>query len=60
MFRIYLISAFIALGLFSLAQYRGWSMFGSDAEEFQRARAERAYHRSGAGSSGSGGSSGHK
>jgi hypothetical protein len=62
MFRVYVISAFLALGLYGLAQYRGWSMFGSDAEEFQRARAERAFHRtfSGSGSSGGGGSSGHK
>ena len=59
MFRLYVICAFVALGSYGLAQYRGWSMFGSDAEEFQRARAERAYHRT-SGGSGSGGSSGHK
>jgi hypothetical protein len=59
MLRLYVISAFLAFGLYGLAQYRGWSMFGSDAEEFQRARAERAYTRT-YGGSGGGGSSGHK
>jgi hypothetical protein len=62
MFRLYVISAFLAFGLYGLAQYRGWSMFGSDAEEFQRVRAERATQRTfgGSGGSGGGGSSGHK
>ena len=39
MFRAFIVSGFLALGLYGFAQYRGWSVFGSDAEEFQRARA---------------------
>ena len=58
MFRSFVVSGLLALGLYSLAQYRGWSMFPSDAEEFKRVRAEQAYHRT-IGRSG-GGSSGHK
>ncbi|HQZ45107.1 MAG TPA: hypothetical protein PK042_03280 [Usitatibacteraceae bacterium] len=57
MFRAFIVSGFLALGLYGFAQYRGWSVFGSDAEEFQRARAERAYARS---FGGTGSSSGHK
>lgn len=58
MFRAFVVSGFLALGLYSLAQYRGWSMFPSDAEEFKRVRAEQAYNRT-VGRTG-GGSSGHK
>jgi hypothetical protein len=59
MYRLYLVCAFLALGLFGYAQYRGWSIVPSDAQEFQRQRAEqRMQHLYGG--SGSGGSSGHK
>lgn len=58
MFRAFVVSGFLSLGLYGLAQYQGWSMFGSDAEEFKRMRAEQAYNRT-VGRSG-GGSSGHK
>lgn len=59
MFRAYLTCAFLALGLFGYAQYKGWSVFGSDAEQFQRRRAEEATSRSSGGTF-RGGSSGHK
>jgi hypothetical protein len=67
MLRFYVICAFVGLGLYGIAQYRGWSVLGSDAEEFQRSRAERAYHGGTGSSRGSGfggfftgGTSGHK
>jgi len=58
-FRTYLVSAFLALGLYGYAQYKGWSVFGSQAEEFRRYRAEQAAGRSSGGGF-RGGSSGHK
>ena len=55
MFKLYLASAFVAVGLFGYAQYRGWTLMPSEAEEFQRVRAaEQASRRSG-GSGRSGG-----
>lgn len=60
MFRLYVICAFLALGSFSLAQYKGWSLFGSDAEQFQKRRAEQVASRSSSGGFHGGGSSGHK
>lgn len=59
MFRLYVICAFLALGSFGYAQYRGWSVLGSDAEQFQKRRAEQAAYRSSGGGF-RGGSSGHK
>jgi len=59
MFRIYVLCALIALGSFGTAQYRGWSLYGSDAEQFQKRRAEQAASRTWGGGS-RGGSSGHK
>jgi hypothetical protein len=59
MFRLYIVCAFLALGSFGYAQYKGWSLFGSDAEEFQRRRAEQVSSRTSGGTS-RGGSSGHK
>lgn len=59
MFRAYLAAAFTAFGLYSAGQYKGWSVMPSEAQEFQRVRAEQqssSYGRSGSGSS----SSGHK
>ena len=59
MFKLYLASAFLALGLFGYAQYRGWTLLPSDAEEFQRVRAaEQSTRRSGSGGRSSGGFSG--
>jgi len=64
MFKFYLASAFLAFGLYGLAQYKGWSMMPSEAQEFQKRRvAEQSssWGRSGGSSGGSGGgSSGHK
>lgn len=58
MFKSFVASGLLALGLYGTAQYQGWSMFPSDAEEFKRVRAEQQYNRT-IGRSG-GGSSGHK
>lgn len=40
--RFYLATSILALALYGTAQVRGWSIFGSDAVAFQRARAERS------------------
>lgn len=59
MFKLYLASAFVAVGLFGYAQYRGWTLLPSEAEEFQRVRAaEQSSRRSGGSSGRSGGFSG--
>jgi hypothetical protein len=42
MFRAYLASAFLAFGLFSYAQLKGWSLFPTEAQQYQRARAAEA------------------
>ncbi len=62
MFRFYLASAFLAFGMYGLAQYKGWSVMASEAQEFQRKRADDSSSSWGRGSSGggSGGGSGHK
>lgn len=61
MFKAYLAAALTAFGLYGYAQYRGWSVMPTEAQEFQRQRAEEAYGGSRGGSSGSrGSSSGHK
>lgn len=61
MFNTYIASALIALGLYGYAQYRGWSIMPSEAQEFQRLRAEQAYYqRTGGSGSRTGSSSGHK
>lgn len=60
MFRTYLASALLAFGLYGYAQYRGWSIMPSEAQEFQRQRAEQAYYGSRGGSGSRGGTSGHK
>jgi uncharacterized membrane protein YgcG len=60
MFRFYLASAFLAFGLYGTAQYKGWSVMPSEAQEFERRRAEQQSSSWGRGGSGSGGSSGHK
>lgn len=62
MFRAYLAAAFAAFGLYSFGQYKGWSVMPSEAQEFQRQRAEEQSSSYGRGSSGGSGSSssGHK
>ena len=59
MFRTYITAAMLAFGLYGYAQYRGWSVMPSEAQEFQRMRAEQAYS-GGGGRGSSSGSSGHK
>ena len=57
MFKAYLAAAFVSFGLFGYAQYKGWSLFASEAQQWQ---SRRSY---GGGSSSSGGrygSGGHK
>ena len=64
MFRAYLAAAFAAFGLYSVGPYKGWSVMPSEAQEFQRSRAEQqssSYGRGSSGGSSSGSSSsGHK
>lgn len=63
MFRFYLASALVAFGLYGTAQYKGWSAFGSEAQQFARQRADQqssSWGRGSSGGGGSGGSSGHK
>ena len=64
MFRAYIAAAFAAFGLYSAGQYKGWSVLPSEAQEFQRQRAEQqssSYGRGSSGGSSSGSSSsGHK
>jgi len=56
MFKLYLASAFLATGLFGYAQYRGWTLLPSEAEEFQRVRAaQQESRRSGSSGGRSGG-----
>lgn len=40
--KLYIAASLLAIALYGTAQVRGWSLFGSDASEFQRLRAERA------------------
>jgi hypothetical protein len=42
MFRFYLACAFLGLATFGGAQYRGWSVFASEAEEYRQQRAAAA------------------
>jgi hypothetical protein len=58
MFKLYLASAFLALGVYGYAQYRGWSLLPSEAEEYQRVRAAQQASRSGSSGGRSGGFSG--
>jgi hypothetical protein len=59
MFKLYLASAILGFGLYGYAQYKGWSLFASEAQEYQRARASGTSSGHGSGYGGSGGS-GHK
>jgi hypothetical protein len=60
--RTYLGYALVALGLYTYAQAKGWSMFASEAQEFASRRAQEAENRysgsSGGRSGGGGGFSG--
>lgn len=62
MFRTYLAAAMLAFAAYGYGQYKGWSVMPSEAQEFQRQRAEQRadYYGGRGGSSRSGGSSGHK
>lgn len=63
MFKLYIASAIAAFGLYGFAQYKGWSMFASEAQEYQRMKAQGQSSGSGRGGSSGGfggGSSGHK
>jgi hypothetical protein len=57
--KLYIAASLLALAFYGTAQVRGWSLFGSDASEFQRQRAERAEAARGT-RSGGGTYSGHK
>lgn len=63
MFRAYIAAAMLAFAAYGYGQYKGWSVMPSEAEEFQRQRAEQRAQGYGGGSgtsrSGSSGS-GHK
>jgi len=63
MFRIYTAMGIFALALHSYAQLKGWSVFPSEAQEFQSRRAaetESRHSGSSSGRSGGGGGSGGK
>ncbi len=58
--KFYIACSLLALALYGTAQVRGWSLFGSDATEFQRQRAERSEAARGIRTGSGGGFSGHK
>lgn len=61
MFKAYVAAAFLAFGAYGLAQFKGWSVMPTEAQEFQKRRLADQSSSWGRGSSGrSGGSSGHK
>lgn len=62
MFRAYIVAAMLAFGAYGYGQYKGWSVMPSEAEQFQRLRADQRAERygGGSGSSRSGSGSGHK
>ena len=64
MFKAYVAAAFLAFGTYAIAQFKGWSVMPTEAQEFQKRRADQQSSSWGRGSSGgggsSGGSSGHK
>lgn len=61
MYKAYILAAFLGLGLYGYSQYKGWSLMSSEAEEFQRRRAQEQYSSGSSGRTGSGSSySGHK
>lgn len=62
MFKAYVAAAFLAFGAYGIAQFKGWSVMPTEAQEFQKRRSDEQSSSWGRGSSGggSGGSSGHK
>jgi hypothetical protein len=59
MYKAYLLSSLLALGLYGYAQLKGWSILPSPAQEFQRQKQEeRAYRQSGGSYSGRSGGGG--
>ena len=58
MYRAYLASAFLAFGLYGYSQLKGWSILPSEAQEFQRQKAEERANRAYGSSGRSGGFSG--
>ena len=56
--RTYLGYALVALGLYTYAQGKGWSLFGSEAQEFAARRAVEAENRYSGSSGGRSGGSG--
>lgn len=59
MYKAYLVTSILALGLYGYAQMKGWSLGPSAAQEFERRRvAEQQYRASGGTGSYSGRSSG--
>ena len=54
MYKSYLLSSLLALGLYGYAQLKGWSVMPSPAQEFQRQKAEERAYRSGGSYSGRG------
>ena len=51
MFRTYVGYALVALATYSVAQAKGWSLFGNEAQEFQARKAQESYERHYGGSS---------
>ena len=58
MYKAYLLSSLLALGLYGYAQLKGWSIMPSPAQEFQRLKQEQNEYRRSGGSSYSGRSGG--
>jgi hypothetical protein len=63
MFKAYVTAALLAFAGYGIAQFKGWSVMPSEAQEFQKRRADEqssSWGRGSSGGGGSGGSSGHK
>lgn len=58
MFKFFMGNVLLALGMFSVAQYRGWSVMPTTAEEYQRQKADRIAQATRPTWSGGGGSGG--
>ena len=50
MYKAYLLSSLLALGLYGYAQLKGWSVMPSPAQEYQRQKEEQRSYRSSGGS----------
>lgn len=63
MFKAYVAAALLAFATYGIAQFKGWSVMPTEAQEFQKRRANEqssSWGRGSSGGGGSGGSSGHK